>query len=98
MAEYHGDLMYKVGTIYAREDDRNYPVAILLALLLGPLGMHRFFLGDMRVAYFYFVPFSICALMSFALIDFTLLLWFCGIATIPVLGEIIYFAVCWARR
>lgn len=98
MAEYHGDIMYKMGNIYTRADDRNYLVAIILAFLFGVIGLHRFYLGDLKIAYFYFFPFAITAIMGVVMFDFTFLLIFCAIASLAVFCEIIYFVVCWARR
>ncbi|MEM6477277.1 MAG: NINE protein [Pseudomonadota bacterium] len=91
MPKYHGDLMYKVGNVYTAADDRNYVAAVILALLFGVIGVHRFFLNDYPVGYAYFIPFSITALMGMAMLDFTLLLWYCGLASLFVLGEIVYF-------
>lgn len=98
MPEYHGDLMDKVGNIYTRDDDRNYPAAMILAFFLGPIGVHRFFLNDMTVGFFYFWPFAISMLIGAAMLDFTLALWVVGIAYIFVFAELVYFAYCWVKR
>ncbi len=98
MAKYHGDLMYKVGTIHQAADDRNYPTAIALAFLFGAMGVHRFYLNDNRIASFYFFPFAITCLISMALLSFAPVGWYLLIASPLVLGEIAYFVHCWAKR
>ena len=98
MPEYHGDVMHKMGNIYTRSDDRNYPVVMMLAVMFGPIGIHRFFLNDMAIAFCYFWPFAISMLMGAAMLDFTLALWVVGIAYVFVFMELVYFAYCWSKR
>ena len=98
MSEYHGDIAHQMGNIYTRDDDRNYVVVIALLLLFGPIGLHRFYLNDMAIAFCYFWPFAISMLMGAAMLDFTLALWVVGIATPFLLGELSYFIYCWTKR
>ena len=91
MAEYHGDIAYRVGTIYESRREGNYFVAILFLLSFGWLGAHRFYLNDTRVGWMYFTPFAISALVGFAILDITILLWEIRIAILFLIGELIYF-------
>ena len=91
MADYHGDLMYRVGRTYDSSDDANYFVAILLLLSFGLLGAHRFYLNDLRIGWVYFTSFGVSAFVGVAMLDFTLLLWVAGVAGIFLFFELIYF-------
>ena len=98
MADYHGDLMYRTGTIYAAADDRNYFVAILLLLFTGALGGHRFYLNDMRMGWMYFLPFAIAVFVSFATLNFAVLLWEVGIVSVLLFCELIWFVYRWMSQ
>ena len=91
MADYHGDVMYKVGRTYDSSDDANYFVAILLLLSFGLLGAHRFYLNDLRIGWIYFTAFAVCAFAGVAMLDFTLLLWMAAIASFFLFFELVYF-------
>ncbi|MEO5773067.1 MAG: hypothetical protein ABIQ32_02980 [Sphingomicrobium sp.] len=91
MAEYHGDLAFKVGTIYKSRDEGNYFVAIFLLLTMGLLGAHRFYLNDHRGGWMYFTPFAIAVFVGFAMLNATILLWEVAAASIFLICELIYF-------
>jgi TM2 domain-containing membrane protein YozV len=91
MAEYHGDIVYRAGTIFESRDDNNYFIAIIFLLLFGWLGAHRFYLNDTRLGWTYFTPFAVSALAGAAMLDFTILIWEISIASFFLLCEFIYF-------
>ncbi len=98
MAEYHGDLMYRVGNVYQRQDDRNYPIALILLFFFGFVGLHRFFLNDIKAGFAYMATFTITILLGIVTFNFTLLLWYLGIASITLLVEFFYFIYCWSKQ
>lgn len=91
MAQYHGDIMEKVGNVYTREDDRNYIVAILLLWFFGFTGIHRFYLNDHTIGWFYLSGLAVTVFLSFAMLDVTLFLFYLGIASLALLAEFFYF-------
>jgi TM2 domain-containing membrane protein YozV len=91
MAEYHGDIAYRVGTIYESRDEGNYFIAILFLLFFGGLGAHRFYLNDTRTGWMYLAPFAIAAFVAFATLNLTALVWEASIASVFLLGELVYF-------
>lgn len=95
MAEYHGDLMYRTGNVYTATDDRNYIAAVLIAVLFGVTGAHRFFLNDHKWGFVYFVPFACAAFASFMALDLTILFWEVVIAGVVVAFEILYLLWRW---
>ncbi|MEO1044163.1 MAG: NINE protein [Pseudomonadota bacterium] len=98
MADYHGDMMYEVGNVYERVDDRNYPVAIILLLLFGAIGIHRLYLNDRSIGFLYFGCFAATVFIGILTFNFTLLTWYLGLASLALFGEFIYFIYKWLDR
>ena len=98
MPQYHGDIMDRIGTVYERADDRNYPVAIVLLLIAGFAGAHRFFLNDHTIGWFYLAGLAASCFIGFATLDLMLPLFYLGIASLALLAEFIYFIYAWSKR
>ena len=98
MPQYHGDVMEQVGRVYERADDRNYPVAIVLLLIAGFTGAHRFFLNDHMIGWAYLGGLAGSLLIGFATLNLTLPLLFLGIASLALLVEFVYFIYAWSQR
>lgn len=98
MPEYHGDLMYRLGNVYTRDDDRNYPVAMILLFFCGFTGLHRFYLNDIGIGSAYMFPFAISIMVGIMTFDFTFFGIYLGVATLALVCEFFYFAWCWVKR
>ena len=97
MAEYHGDLMYQLGNVYTRDDDRNYPVALILLFFFGFTGLHRFYLNDIAIGSAYMFPMAISLMISIVTFNFTLFGIYLLIASMALLAEFFYFIYCWVK-
>lgn len=98
MADYHGDVMFRVGNVYQSRDDRNYYVAIILLLFLGAMGVHRFYLNDQKIAWCYFGTFALAIFATVAAFDLTFILWQLGIASVFLVIELFWFIFKIATR
>lgn len=98
MPQYHGDVMYRVGNVYSRPDDRNYPIVLLLLFFFGATGIHRFYLNDQSIAFLYFGAFAFSIFVGFASLSLMVPLIYLGLASIPLLCEFFYFCYCWAKQ
>ena len=98
MAKYHGDIIYQVGAMYQRADDRNYPVAIALLLLFGFTGAHRFFLDDHTIGWIYLIGLASTLVIGVITLNLTLpILYFC-LASVALVCEFLYFIYAWSHR
>jgi len=95
MADYHGDVMHRMGNIYSA-DDRNYFAAILFLLFFGGLGAHRFYLNDATIGWMYFLPFAGAVFASVATLNPMILFWEMLIASVFLLLELVWFIYRWA--
>ncbi|MHA7818224.1 MAG: NINE protein [Erythrobacter sp.] len=98
MAGYHGDLMYKLGSVYTRQDNRNYPIALILLFFLGFTGLHRFYLNDVAIGSAYMFPMAITLMIGIISLNFTLFGVYLGIASLALLAEFFYFIYCWLKK
>ena len=98
MPQYHGDIMDRIGTVYERADDRNYPVAMVLLWIAGFTGAHRFFLNDHTIGWLYLGGLFVSCVLGFAMLDIWIPLAYFGIASIALLAEFVYFIYAWSRR
>lgn len=98
MANYHGDMMYEVGTVYDRPDERNYAVAIILLVLFGAMGIHRLYLNDRTIGFGYFAGFTATLLPGLVTFEFTPFIIYMALASAALLIEFCYFVYKWIAR
>ncbi len=90
MAEYHGDIMYRVKPAYRPKDHGRLAIALILLITLGMTGIHQFYLGNHRTGYAHLV---LLLLMIPAIFSFSLLLTLLGIQILMLLGEAVLIAI-----
>ena len=92
MAQYNGDIGQFGNSFYRSDEGNRIVVAVVLLLLLGFTGAHRFYLGEVKHGMFH-----LCALLvvmisalSFA---FSVAMVVAGIQSLVLLIELIFFFV-----
>jgi TM2 domain-containing membrane protein YozV len=91
MAEYHGDIMDKMGTIHRGRDNQNYVIAIVLLLIFGQWGVHRFYLGDHQIGWVYLTCFVAALFVTTITGDRDYLLFESLVIGAILLMELVYF-------
>ena len=90
MAEYHGDIMYRVKPAYRPKDHGRLAIGLILLATLGMTGIHQFYLGNHKLGYAHLV---LILLMVPTIFSLSLLLTLLGIQILMLLGEAVLMVI-----
>ena len=96
MADYHGDIGTFDGNFYRSKSDKNLFVAMILLVLLGFTGIHRFYLGHTRLAMTHLFLCFVAVMFGIFTFNFWLALWiflFQGLWLLVELGLLAFQAI-----
>ena len=93
MADYHGDLIYGMKPLYVRDDRGAYGTAMILLVLFGITGAHRFYLGQHGLGWLHLSLTFITAFVGFGTLELMFVVWATLAHVAICAAEFVYMAI-----
>ena len=93
MRKYHGDINQFGQSFYRTDESGQIIVAVILLLLLGFTGAHRFYLGETRHGMFHLGLCFVAVIFGIFTFNFRLAFAVFGIQALILLFELVFFFV-----